>query len=128
MGYEILHIQYSGGRDQEGEAIANASVMVKKPDGLEVTDASVGNGPVDAVVKAIQRACELQIELVEFKVSSRTTSGSESEGEVTVTIHDKGGSYEGTAVGTDIIVASADAYMAALAKRVFAVSVAAHTV
>ena len=122
-GYQLTHIQYSGGRD----SIPTATVKVKKPDGSEVVEAaSSGNGPVDAVFNAIQRALGICIELVEFSVEA-TSPGSEAEGKVVVRVHQNGIVYEGSGLGTDIIVASAEAFVDALNKKAFEVVVAVHS-
>ena len=122
--YEVVKVHYSGGKS----SIPTATVTVKGPDGSEVTEAAVGNGPVDAVFKAIQRALGLQVELLEFSVSA-INSGSESVGKVVVRIKDNGVEHEGSALDTDIIVASAEAFIVALNKQTaFNAEVAAHTV
>mgnify|MGYP001578382409 FL=1 len=127
-GYQLIHVQYSGGKDYVGgkDSIPTATVQMKKPDGSEVTEAAVGNGPVDAVFKAIQRALGIRVELLEFSVSA-ISSGSEAIGKVVVQIKDDGAEHEGSALGTDIIVASAEAFVDAL-NAAFEVAVVAHTV
>lgn len=107
--YEVPYVQYSGGKS----SIPTATVTVKKPDGLEVTEAATGNGPVDAVFKAIQRALGMTIEIQEFSVSA-LRPGSSAEGRAVARIKHDGVEYEGAGVDTDIIVASARAVVDAL--------------
>lgn len=125
IGCEILYAQYSGSTGSE----PTAAVRIKKPDGSEVIEAAVsGNGPVDAVSKAIQRALSIVFELVDFSISI-VGHGSEAAGEVTVKLQENDDTYEGSASGTDIIIASAEALMDALNKKIaFDASVTTHTV
>lgn len=125
FGYQVIHVQYSGGN----ESIPTATVKLKRPDGLEVSEAAAsGNGPVDAVFKAIQRTLEIRIEFLDFSVSA-ISSGSEAVGRVTVQIKDNGEMHEGVGLGTDIIVASAEALIDALNKKaLFEATVATHTI
>ncbi|OHA70555.1 MAG: hypothetical protein A3D64_01740 [Candidatus Wildermuthbacteria bacterium RIFCSPHIGHO2_02_FULL_49_9] len=124
MPYRVIQVQYSGG----SESAPTAAVKLVKLDGKEVTDATTGNGPVDAVFKAIQRALGFKLELVDFTVSA-SSLGSEASGQVVVCIQKNGQAHEGTGLGTDIIVASAEAFVEALNKmEKFEAAVAAHTV
>lgn len=73
----------------------------------------MGNGPIDAVYNAITKVVDLPNQLEEFTVKSITDS-TEALGEVTVRINSDGQTYTGRAASTDIIVASAKAYLNAL--------------
>jgi 2-isopropylmalate synthase len=90
-----------------------ATVVLRTPDGEELTDAAVGTGPVDAVYKAINRVVNVPNELIEFSVKS-VTAGIDAMGEVTIRLRHGGKIYSGHAANTDIIVASARAYLGAL--------------
>jgi len=78
-----------------------------------LADASLGTGPVDAVYKAINRLVGVPNNLTEFSVKS-VTAGIDAMGEVTIRIESGGRTYAGRGADTDIIVASAKAYMNAL--------------
>ena len=78
-----------------------------------MTDASTGTGPVDAVCKAIDRIVQESNVLTEFRVGS-VTEGIDAIGDVTIRIEKDGNTYVGRGSDTDIIVASAKAYMNAL--------------
>ncbi|HZC02490.1 MAG TPA: 2-isopropylmalate synthase [Gammaproteobacteria bacterium] len=84
-------------------------------DGDEKTGMAQGSGPVDATFKAIeaiiQSGCNLQL----FSVNNITT-GSDAQGEVTVRLDQGGRIVNGHGADTDIIVASAKAYINALNK------------
>ncbi len=90
-----------------------ATVTVVTPDGQELTDAAIGTGPVDAVYKAINRVVNVQNELIEFTVQS-VTAGIDAIGEVTIRLRQGDRVFSGHAANTDIIVASAHAYINAL--------------
>jgi 2-isopropylmalate synthase len=90
-----------------------ATVRLTGPDGEVHEDAAIGTGPVDAIYKSINRVTGVQNRLTEFSVKS-VTEGIDAQGEVTIRIEADGGSYSGRAADTDIMVASARAYMHAL--------------
>jgi 2-isopropylmalate synthase len=95
-------------------------VRVIAPDGTIHADAALGTGPVDAVYRAINRIIDVPNELTEFSVKS-VTEGIDAQGEVTIRIEENERTYTGRAADTDIIVASAKAYMSAL-NRMLAVT------
>lgn len=90
-----------------------ATVTLRTPDGEELTDAAIGTGPVDAVYKAINRVVNVPNELIEFSVQS-VTAGIDAIGEVTIRLRYESKVFSGHAANTDIIVASAQAYVNAL--------------
>ena len=83
------------------------------PDGKTLADAALGTGPVDAVYKAINRLVNVPNMLTEFSVKS-VTEGIDAIGEVLIRIESEGVTYTGRGADTDIIVASAKAYINAL--------------
>ena len=107
--YKLDHIQVSCGNHD----IPTATVRLIKPDGESVTDTGTGTGPVDAVYKAINRIIEVPNVLTEFRVDA-VTEGIDALGDVTIRIEKDGNTYVGRGSDTDIIVASAKAYMNAL--------------
>ncbi len=94
-------------------ASPTATVRLIAPDGAVLADAALGTGPVDAVYKAINRIVQVPNVLTEFAVKS-VTEGIDAQGEVTIRIESNGRTYSGRGADTDIIVASAKAYMNAL--------------
>jgi 2-isopropylmalate synthase len=74
-----------------------------------------GDGPVDATFKAIESLAKSGAELLLFSVNA-VTQGTESQGEVTVRLGKGGRIVNGVGADTDIIVASAKAYISALNK------------
>lgn len=95
-----------------------ATVTLITPEGQELTDAAIGTGPVDAVYKAINRVVNVPNELIEFTVQS-VTAGIDAIGEVTIRLRQGDRVFSGHAANTDIIVASAHAYINAL-NRLYA--------
>jgi 2-isopropylmalate synthase len=95
-----------------------ATVIVHTPAGSELMDAAIGTGPVDAVYKAINRVVDIPNDLIEYSVQS-VTAGIDAIGEVTIRLRQGDRIYSGHAANTDIVVASAHAYMQAL-NRLYA--------
>ena len=83
--------------------------------GKEKRGASEGGGPVDAALKAIDSIIQSGTELQLYSVNN-ITSGTDSQGEVTVRLEKGGHIVNGQGADTDIVVASAKAYINALNK------------
>ena len=110
-----------------------ATVRLKGPDGKVHTHAAMGSGPVDASYKAIDAIIQMPNKLLEFNVRA-ITEGIDALGEVTVRIQGENGLqtmdaqsevpyarvFGGHGADTDIIVASAKAYLNALNKLIIA--------
>ena len=99
--------------------IPTAAIRLTAPDGKVVEDAALGTGPVDAIYQAINRLVKVPNELTEFTVNS-VTEGIDAIGEVLIRIESDGITYTGRGADTDIIVASAKAYINSL-NRLLAV-------
>ena len=104
-------------------ASPTATVTLRTPTGEELSDAAIGTGPVDAVYRAINRVVNIPNDLIEFSVKS-VTEGINAMGEVTIRLRHEGRIYSGYAANTDIIVASARAYITALNRLVAALEMA----
>ncbi len=83
--------------------------------GQEVSGSATGNGPVDASLKAIEANVQSGAEMVLYSVNAISGS-TESQGEVTVRLQNKGRIVNGVGADPDIVVASAKAYLSALNK------------
>jgi 2-isopropylmalate synthase len=108
-----------------------ATVRLKGPDGKVYTQVSIGTGPVDATYKAINAIVNTPNTLLEFNIHA-ITEGIDALGEVTVRVQGNNGHqtmdpqkemlysrvYGGHGADTDIIVASAKAYINALNKLI----------
>ena len=92
-----------------------ARVAVTLPSGEEAVGESSGDGPVDAIFHAIQKAVGTTCELREYNVEA-VTGGEDALGEVTVRLRAEGRLATGQGVATDILEASARAYVRALSN------------
>ena len=92
----------------------HASIVLEE-NGAEKRAESQGDGPVDATFKAIESIARSGAELLLYSVNAVTT-GTESQGEVTVRLSKGGRIVNGVGADTDIVVASAKAYIGALNK------------
>jgi 2-isopropylmalate synthase len=114
--------------------MATATVRLRGPDGSVRAQASIGTGPVDATFKAIDALVGVPVELVELSVHS-VTEGIDALGHVAVRVREAAGHaivtaqrdasprmFHGAGADTDIIVASARAYLRAINRML-----AAHT-
>ncbi len=119
-----------------GTGMPTATVRLTGPDGVTRTEAEVGTGPVDAVYKAIQTIVDVPCNLLEYTVQS-VTEGIDALGEVSVRVtpddvdaqsdkinpqyeHARARVFHGHGAHTDVIVASAKAYLAAI-NRILAI-------
>ncbi|HEY6550705.1 MAG TPA: 2-isopropylmalate synthase [Solirubrobacterales bacterium] len=92
-----------------------ARVAVKMPSGDEAVGESSGDGPVDAIFRAIQNAAGTECDLRQYTVEA-VTGGEDALGQVTVMLRAAGRLATGQGVATDILEASARAYVRALSN------------
>ena len=111
--YSLKLVQVSTGTNLQ----PTATVTLLNSDGAELTQASIGTGPVDAVCQALNQLARVPNELVEFSVKS-VTEGIDAMGEVTIRLRADGVLYSGHAADTDIVVAAAQAFVNALNRLV----------
>ncbi len=90
--------------------IHSAAVCLWHQDGTIHRDASIGDGPVDALFKAIERITGIEPTLRDYRVQS-VTYGEDAQGEAHIEAEYKGRVVTGRAVSTDIIEASALAFL-----------------
>lgn len=128
--WRLQHVQVSSGSGLR----PTATVRLRGPDGVTREDAAIGAGPVDSVYRAINRIVQVSNVLTEFSIQA-VTEGIDAVGEVTIRIEPtatgtnghreealnpqtgpRARTYSGHGADTDIIVASAKAYMSALNK------------
>jgi 2-isopropylmalate synthase len=102
----------------------HATVAVRTPDGDVVQGDFTGDGPVDAIFRAINSAVRREARLREFRVDS-VTGGQDALGEAHVVLELAGQSAAGQGVSTDIIEAAAQAYVRALGNAERKVALAA---
>ncbi len=107
---EYLHVACGTG------TLPTASVKIKIKDEVKQA-AACGDGPVDAAYEAIREAIGLAPKLESYSIRA-VTGGKEALGEATVTISEDGRSHIGRGISTDIIEASAKAYVDAINRMV----------
>jgi 2-isopropylmalate synthase len=90
-----------------------AAVCLAHVDGRRVEDAACGDGPVDAVFKTIERIVGISVQLKDYQVRSVST-GEDAQGEARVEVEYNSRIQRGHAVSTDVIEASAQAFLQAL--------------
>jgi 2-isopropylmalate synthase len=108
--YKLLQMNVSSGTG----AVPAATVEMAVEDRV-VKDCGFGDGPVDAAFKVISKIAQSKSHLVRYQVNA-ITGGTDAQGEVSVTLSEEGVSAIGHGAHTDIIVASAKAYINALNK------------
>jgi len=114
--YHLDRIQVTCG----DRGIPTAAVRLIAPDGTAISEAAIGTGPVDAVCEVIDKIIKIpDVNLTEFTVKS-VTEGIDAIGEVLIRVESKGITYTGRGADTDIIVASAKAYINALNRLIAA--------
>jgi len=86
--------------------------------GKIVTETAEGTGPVDAVYRAIDKLTNVKAGLVDYVIQA-ITGGTDAQGEVAVRITDNGRIFTGHGASTDIIIASAKAYLSAINRLIF---------
>ncbi len=109
--YELVYLNINSGTN----SIPTATVSIKNCN-AEYSDSATGDGAVDALFNAINRALNLQPNLESYQVRS-VTSGREALGEVFVRIRHDNLSFTGRGVSTDIIEASGKAYISAINQQ-----------
>src|SRR4051795_10466833 len=93
----------------------HATVAVRTPDGDVVEGSFTGDGPVDAIFRAINAATGMDARLREFRVDA-VTGGQDALGETSVVLELAGLSASGQGVATDILEAAGRAYVRALSN------------
>jgi 2-isopropylmalate synthase len=107
--WELAGLQVTAGSN----TIPTATVTLRDSTGEKVQDASVGDGPVDAIYSAIQRLTGVKVSLTDYRIRA-VTKGKEAMGEVQIELDHSGRKIRGRGVSTDILEASALAYLAAI--------------
>jgi 2-isopropylmalate synthase len=108
--WKLIHMNQASGMGERPH-----STVVITEAGKEHKIQAEGDGPVDATFKAIETVAKSGSELLLYSVNA-VTSGTESQGEVTVRLSKGGRIVNGVGADTDIVVASAKAYINALNK------------
>ncbi|WP_263791034.1 2-isopropylmalate synthase [Salinibacter sp.] len=113
--YRLDHFSVHLSSDDE----AKVSVRLQRDDGSAREEQATGEGPVDALYRALDHAVDAPHALVDYSIRS-ISEGADAQGEVEVTIRYGENQFAGTARNTDVIRASAEAYVDALNRLVAA--------
>jgi 2-isopropylmalate synthase len=101
-----------------GNVTVPTATVQMEIDGKLLQEAGFGDGPVDATFKTIKKITRTKSKLLQFAINA-ITGGTEAQGEVTVKLEEKEHTVIGQGIDTDVIVASAKAYINALNKMEF---------
>jgi 2-isopropylmalate synthase len=123
--FKLMHIQYMSGTQalasqSLGGITPMATVMIQKEGENElIKETAAGDGPIEAIYTAIQRATQIdQPKLTEFNISA-INEGNDDQGIANITINYNGRCYRGRGLDTDIVIAGAKAYLHAI-NRIYA--------
>jgi 2-isopropylmalate synthase len=108
--YRLVSVTFTS-----GTGVVPSATVQMEVDGKQKVKAEFGDGPVDAAFKAIKKIARSKAKLLRFTVSA-ITGGADAMGGVTVRIKENGHTIIGQGTSSDIIVASARAFINALNK------------
>ncbi len=104
--WELVDMHLSSGTT----SAATATICLKDRAGRIVKEAACGDGPVEAIFRALGRASGAELSLTDYQIKG-LSAGLGGRGEVSVEIEDLGQRHRGRAVGNDMMRASADAFL-----------------
>lgn len=108
--YQLQAVQF-----QSGTGMTPVATVRLKTDTGIYEEAATGDGPVDAVYKALGRIAQLEVELESYEIRS-VGSGKDALGEVAIRLSHEGRTVPGRGLSTDVVEASAKAYVDVLNK------------
>ena len=101
--FVMQHLSVTSGTDKTSTA-----TVTMQFDDETVTEAAIGNGPINSICRCIGRISGHELEIKDFKVAS-TSSGMDALGQVNVMVECNGRTFHGMGLATDIILSSARA-------------------
>ncbi|HEX7055896.1 MAG TPA: 2-isopropylmalate synthase [Bacilli bacterium] len=111
--YRLEFIQLSYFNQSQPSAI----VKIRGENGESIEETASGNGSVDAIYRAIDKATGEAVELDDYSIKS-VSHGTDAQGEVHVVLKQDGLSVHGRGVSTDVLEASAKAYLHAINRLI----------
>lgn len=108
---EMIQVSYGN------QSTPSASVRIRKAEGEIIDEAAIGNGSVDAIYNAIDKVTQEVVELEDYSIKS-VSQGKDAQGEVHVVLKQDDVSAQGRGLSTDILEASARAYIDALNRLI----------
>jgi 2-isopropylmalate synthase len=112
--YELAHVHFAGGSDESPHATVKVRI-----DGEEHEAKAEGNGPVDAVIDALKTCCDAESVTMQDYHIDALSGGSDAQGSVRLSIAEDGIVAHGRATHIDVVMASAQAFVAALNHRAY---------
>ena len=97
------------------DATPTATVAIKNKLGERIEKTGTGTGPVDAIYHVVEDLIGRKVNLLDYIVHA-VTEGTDALGEVTVRIKEEESVYTGRGSDTDVMVASAQAFLSAINK------------
>jgi 2-isopropylmalate synthase len=116
----------SDGAGSNGRGSAEATVRLRHSDGREIEMRSTGDGPVDAALKAIERATGVDVVLRKFEVRS-VSAGEDAQGEAVVYVEYNQRTYRGSSVSTNIVESATQAFLEVINRIELATATLART-
>ena len=110
--YKLVNLRFTSGTD----IVPEATVIIKSKN-KNISKSSNGDGPVDACYKAIEKITGVKAKLLDYSIRA-TTGGKDAMGEVNIRLKARGKEVSGRGASTDVIEASAKAYLNAINKAV----------
>ncbi|SFE44282.1 2-isopropylmalate synthase [Paenibacillus catalpae] len=108
---EAIQVSYGN------QSTPSASVRIRTADGVTREEVAIGNGSVDAIYNAIDKVTAEAVELEDYSIKS-VSQGKDAQGEVHVVLKQDEVSAQGRGLSTDILEASARAYIDALNRLI----------
>jgi 2-isopropylmalate synthase len=108
---ETIQVSYGN------QSVPTATVRIRTHEGIVLDEVAIGNGSVDAIYKAIDKVTKEEVELGDYSIKS-VSHGKDALGEVHVVLKQNGHSVQGRGISTDILEASAKAYVHAVNRLI----------
>ncbi|MFI5378346.1 MAG: 2-isopropylmalate synthase [Tepidisphaerales bacterium] len=108
-----LHVTADSITMPESQTSASATVTLRDTNGEIRQGLAIGDGPVDAMYSAIQKITQIESRLTDYRIRA-VTKGKEAMGEVQIELDHSGKRVRGRGLSTDILEASALAYLSAI--------------
>ena len=112
--WELVSFHSSSGSG----TIPTSTVRLKNSEGEMMTDAACGDGPVDAIYNTIERVTGISAKLTDYQIHA-VTGGKDAQGEVSLALNIDGKTVRSRGVSTDILEASAKAFINAVNLYIF---------
>ncbi|WDV48219.1 2-isopropylmalate synthase [Clostridiaceae bacterium M8S5] len=101
-----------------GNTISSTATIALEKDSITIEDSAMGDGPVDAAFKALEKLVSMDLVLENYSLNS-ITEGKDAQGEAIIKLRHNSKIYTGRGLSTDIVEASIKAYIAAVNKVMF---------